>query len=216
MNANKFAIFLVAGSLHLTVAQAQFHSNFEPETEPLGAQLSVIAQQRSHLLSLRARDDSACSERFAVNDCRAAVRERYRAALADLDRQELLLNDQDRRARAALRLQALEDKAPRGHDVQDRVVPVLPDGEAFDPTPAALRAPLVPEIQDLPRTDGGSPGAFFDIQAAPTSKPDDRVPAARALALEERRQRAQTQASKRKGKSLPAPAAGATAAGRQP
>lgn len=216
MNAFRFAIFFVAISLHLTAARAQFVSNSEPGADHLRSQLSVIAQQRAHLLGLRAREDSACSERFAVNDCRAAVRERYRAALADLDRQELLLNDQDRRARAALRLQALEDKAARGHEVRDGVAPVLPDGQVFDPTPADLRAPLVPEIQDLPRTDGGSSGGLADIQAAPSSKPEGRIPAARASALEDRRQRAQTQAAKRKGQSLPAPATGATAPGSQP
>lgn len=216
MNALKFAIFFIASLFHLTRAWAQLHSNSELDPGNLGAQLSVLAQQRAELLAQRDRDDGACLDRFAVNDCRAAVRERYRAPLADLDRQELLLKDQDRRARAAVRLQALEDKAVRIHDSGEGSRPALLDPEAFEPTSSDLRAPLVPEIRELPRAEGGSSGGVVDIGMPSLTKPAGDLPAARASALQERRERAQNQVNKRKGQALPTPASEVRPQGAQP
>ncbi len=70
-----------------------------------------IAAERRQLEQRFALEDAACHDRFAVNSCRDGVSKRRREAVADLRRQELLLNDQERRARSADQLRKIEEKA---------------------------------------------------------------------------------------------------------
>lgn len=70
-----------------------------------------IAAERSQLEQRSAAEDAACHDRFAVNSCRESVGKHRREALADLRRQELLLNDQERRARSADQLRKIEEKS---------------------------------------------------------------------------------------------------------
>ena len=55
--------------------------------------------------------DVQCYQRFAVNDCLGEVRTQRRAVLADLRRQEISLNDTQRKRRAAEQLLRADDKA---------------------------------------------------------------------------------------------------------
>lgn len=87
------------------------------------ASLSVLAQtsndaERLRITSERAaleesfgREDTACYQKFLVNNCLGEVKIRRRDALADLRRQEISINDQERKARAAEQIQKTEDKA---------------------------------------------------------------------------------------------------------
>ncbi|MGV3571062.1 MAG: hypothetical protein ACO1PB_10725 [Ramlibacter sp.] len=52
----------------------------------------------------------ACYRRFAVNDCLDAARRQRNAAVADLRRQEVLLNDTERKRRAAQRLREIDER----------------------------------------------------------------------------------------------------------
>ena len=55
--------------------------------------------------------DVQCYQRFAVNDCLGEVRTQRRAVLAELRRQEISLNEAQRKRRAAEQLLRADDKA---------------------------------------------------------------------------------------------------------
>ena len=76
-----------------------------------GAERLRISTERSRLEAAQAIDETACYKRFWVNDCLQEVKERSRDALADLRRQEIVLNDEVRKAKAAEQLQKTEDKS---------------------------------------------------------------------------------------------------------
>ena len=89
---------LIAGS----VALAQTGSDAERER---------ISGERSRLEATFTREDTACYKRFLVNNCLDEVKIRRRDALADLRRQEIVLNDEARKAKGAEQLQKIEDKS---------------------------------------------------------------------------------------------------------
>jgi len=80
------------------------------------------AQQREWISSTRqnyqrefAAQEVACYQRFAVNDCLNESRRLRRELMADLRRQEILINDTQRKRRAArqlLRSDAQSDRSP--------------------------------------------------------------------------------------------------------
>ena len=89
---------LIAGS----VALAQTGSDVERER---------ISAERSRLEATFTREDTACYKKFLVNNCLDEVKIRRRDALADLRRQEIVLNDEARKAKGAEQLQKIEDKS---------------------------------------------------------------------------------------------------------
>ena len=89
---------LIAGS----VALAQTGSDVQRER---------ISAERSRLEATFTREDTACYKRFLVNNCLDEVKIRRRDALADLRRQEIVLNDEARKAKGAEQLQKIEDKS---------------------------------------------------------------------------------------------------------
>ena len=70
-----------------------------------------IAAERSSVDALYQREERDCWGRFAVNDCLADARARRRSTLADLRRQEISLNDGERKKRAAERLGSIEQRS---------------------------------------------------------------------------------------------------------
>lgn len=84
---------------------------------PAAAQQPDDAAERQRITAERARieaefeqDHKACYQKFAVNDCISDARAKRREQMADLRRQELVLNDAERRRRAAERLEEIEKK----------------------------------------------------------------------------------------------------------
>lgn len=82
------------------------------------SRMDMISRERSRIDSDRGRlenefltEDAACYKRFAVNSCLDEVNVRRRAALADLRRQEILLNDEERQIRGAEQLRKTEEKS---------------------------------------------------------------------------------------------------------
>ncbi len=59
-----------------------------------------IEAQRQRELTRHAQEEQACAGKFLVNDCLAAIRKRHRETLAELQRQEVLLNDAERARKA--------------------------------------------------------------------------------------------------------------------
>jgi colicin import membrane protein len=85
---------------------------------PVGAQAPQDdAAARAHIGAGRAQaearyadEEKTCYGRFAVNDCLNEAKTRRRTVLADLRRQEIALNDAERKRRSAERLQQLEER----------------------------------------------------------------------------------------------------------
>lgn len=74
------------------------------------AERARISAERGRVEADFGQAQQACYARFAVSDCIAAARSRRRDALADLRRQEVTLNDAERRRRAEERLRDLESR----------------------------------------------------------------------------------------------------------
>ncbi|MDD0837235.1 hypothetical protein PSQ40_01500 [Curvibacter sp. HBC61] len=88
-----------------------------PTVAPLAPQAPTVEQERSRIERERAAEmgrqqavESACYQRFAVNDCLAEARVKHREVLSDLKRQEVQLNDRERRLRAGEQLRRIEEK----------------------------------------------------------------------------------------------------------
>ncbi len=74
------------------------------------AERARIGSERAKLESAFAAQDTVCYRKFLVNNCLDEVKLKRRDALADLRRQEISLNAQDRKAKAAEQVQKTEDK----------------------------------------------------------------------------------------------------------
>ena len=70
-----------------------------------------IVLERSRLEAGFAAEDAVCYRKFLVNRCLDEVKIRRVEALADLRRQELSLNEQERKARAAAQILKTEEKS---------------------------------------------------------------------------------------------------------
>jgi hypothetical protein len=103
----KFVLFLFCCGLSLGAAMAQ-----SPDQEKAKNALdrSKIAAERARLEAGFQAEEAACKSRFAVNACLQEIRSRRNEAMADLRRQDLLINESDRKARAADQIQKTEDK----------------------------------------------------------------------------------------------------------
>lgn len=85
---------------------------------PAWAQSEAREQaEREHIAALRqqagaqlASEEAACYRVFAVNDCLKAARARSRERLSELRRQELRVNDAERKRRLAERERDLEER----------------------------------------------------------------------------------------------------------
>jgi colicin import membrane protein len=80
--------------------------------------LPSVSAERARIEAIRQRElsvfdarEAECYRRFAVNSCLAKVQSERRATLADLKRQEQVLNDAERRQRGAAQLRLNEEKA---------------------------------------------------------------------------------------------------------
>jgi len=72
---------------------------------------SKVAAERARLEAGFQAEEAACKSRFSVNACLQEIRPRRNEAMADLRRQDLLINEADRKARAADQVQKTEDKS---------------------------------------------------------------------------------------------------------
>jgi colicin import membrane protein len=102
-------------------------------------------------------EEAACYKKFAVNDCINEHRAVRRTALADLRRQEISLNDAERKRKGAEQIQRMEEKqktpAPPTEMQQRERKPAASQGSATPRTPRdpnEPRAPLSPRAN--PRT----------------------------------------------------------------
>ncbi len=91
-----------------------------------------IAKERAELEAGFNREDAACYKKFLVNRCLDEVKIRRQDAFADLRRQEISIDSQERKARGADQLQSTEDKAsPEKQQAEaDRRAQAMRDSDA--------------------------------------------------------------------------------------
>lgn len=85
------------------VVNAQTPSEIESMRQDIATQRSVV--EHSYTATLR-----DCYQQFAVNDCLISARQYRSAALAEIKRQEVVLNDDDRKRKAAAQVRKIEEK----------------------------------------------------------------------------------------------------------
>ncbi len=85
-------------------APAQVESNFATEK-------ARIARERNAAEALYKVEEKACYQKFAVNDCVKDARDKRRAVMTELHRQEVAVNDVERKRKAAERLQSIAEKS---------------------------------------------------------------------------------------------------------
>jgi colicin import membrane protein len=81
------------------------------DDEAAAAQLARIATQRSEAEAAFRAQEKACYSKFAVVDCLNAAKAHRRQVLADLRRQEISINDAQRKRKAAEHLRAIEERS---------------------------------------------------------------------------------------------------------
>lgn len=153
------ALLLATLSTGLWAQAAPKHSNLAGGLD-VRAERSRIASERQQVEARFKAEETACYQKFAVNDCIDAGRAERREKLADLRRQEISLNDAERKRKGAEQVQRMEDKQ------KDQVPPqpmqqrergkLTPQGKASGhlPREAAVakvpkpRTPHVPAVKD--------------------------------------------------------------------
>jgi len=72
------------------------------------AERERISRERGVTEASYTRSESACYSRFAVSDCLSEARKQRRLAMDELRRQELILNDMDRKTKAVEALKRIQ------------------------------------------------------------------------------------------------------------
>ncbi len=164
-----------------------------------------IKVEQAQVQSRFAREEAACYQRFAVNDCLQEARAHQRAALNDLRRQEIALNDVERKRKGEERIRRLNEKA-----AVSRPMPTAPDGvqqaAPAEPPPASSKsertqakkekrvavelAPHPAKVRKTPkpRSESKPPGTP-DVSAPPATGTKAPTQAEREQARQERVQR---------------------------
>jgi len=81
------------------------------QTADIDAQRAAIATERNRLEAGFLNEDAVCYKKFAVNSCLENVNARRSAVMADLRRQEILLNDVQRKSKAEQQIRKSQEKS---------------------------------------------------------------------------------------------------------
>ena len=81
------------------------------QTADIDAQRAAIATERNRLEAGFLNEDAVCYKKFAVNSCLENVNARRSAVMADLRRQEILLNDAQRKSKAEQQIRKSQEKS---------------------------------------------------------------------------------------------------------
>lgn len=87
----------------------------------LRAEQARLRDERAAAQARRSQEEAICKTRFAVTDCLDRTRRYWQPVLADLRRQEIALNELDRKQRSAEQQRKLDDKtSPEALEEQAR------------------------------------------------------------------------------------------------
>lgn len=135
----------------------------------IAAERTRLARERAQVEAAFKAEEKACYARFGVNDCLSAAKSRRRQAVGDLRRQELALNDAERKRKAMERMRSLEQKS--------------------DAAPSAASASL--PVTSAPSPDRGIRGTDRGAAAAKAAQQEKEVQLRRREAAEETQRRAE-------------------------
>lgn len=120
--------------LLLSVVAFAAHAQLAPAAAPASASIGDIERARINAERVRreagfAAEESACYKKFMVNNCLDAIKPKRSEAMADLRRQEVSLDEQDRKARAAEQIRKSEEKSSpeKQQEAADRRASALKD-----------------------------------------------------------------------------------------
>ncbi|MBF9266979.1 hypothetical protein, partial [Paracidovorax cattleyae] len=111
--AVSWALLTAAGPAVAAAAQddaEQARSAFEVAQAARTAERTRIQQERRALEARKKKEEAVCYQRFSVEDCLETVRSQVRDADGVLRKREVELNNAERREKATLRMQSIEQK----------------------------------------------------------------------------------------------------------
>lgn len=164
------------------------------------AERQRIAAERQAIASRFAAEEADCHRRFVVTSCVDAARARQREALNLLRHQELLLDDAERKQRAAARLDAIEARRAAAAS-QPAPAPVPPSSPSPRAEPPPPRPPTVPHAASPSASTAEAQAAARRAAAAKKRREDAAADRARIAERE-----AQHAAGGKKAAPLPLPA----------
>ncbi|MBC7434485.1 MAG: hypothetical protein H7332_00285 [Bdellovibrionales bacterium] len=92
-------------------AQQQAPQGAEPTQSQVQIERARISSERTAVDARYLAEEKGCYKKFVVNECLNEARARRRESLADLRRQDVSINDAERKRRAADEMRRLEEKA---------------------------------------------------------------------------------------------------------
>lgn len=98
------------GVLLLCLALTAACAHAQAEEASVAAERARLKQERERAEAEYQAQEKACYGKFAVNDCLATAKSRRREAVSDLRRQEVALNDAERKRKAAQRRLQIDGK----------------------------------------------------------------------------------------------------------
>lgn len=140
---NALRILGLAGFLALLATVARAQEALPPATSQANAERAAerqrIQQEKNAIAARLKQAETACYQRFAVEDCLRAARRGARAERAVLHQRESLIDDAERRERAQQRLKTVEQRQA-AHSAEERPAPRVAASR-----PARATDPAVPE-----------------------------------------------------------------------
>lgn len=128
-----------------------------------------IAEARAKADADLAAQEAECRTRFAVTPCLIDAREKHRAVVEPLRRDELMVDERERRQRAADRLERLSRKADAAREAASAAAAVPVPERAESGGRAGL--PLLPIRPRLRSGSASEPIAGVDAASAPSTEP---------------------------------------------
>ena len=125
------------------------------------AQRQRIARERAEAQAAYRRDEAACRQRFAVTPCMDEARARRRGVLERLDNEQAVLDEWERKRRAAERMERIEEKL-RQAESRPRPGMVVKPRQGAASAPPAAPAASAPPVDPAPQR----PAAAHDSAAA--------------------------------------------------
>ena len=177
------------------------------------AERERIETERRLIEAAFADEEGACLRRFIVTPCIEAVQARRREALAPLRHQELLLDEAERRARAAARLQGIEARrAAAAERPPEAPAPLPAEPQPGTPADAASAPALPPPTRATPSQDRSAAAEAAARRAAAAQRRRDAAAADRARIAERQAQQQGQRSAPLPVPGLPAAASAAPAA----
>lgn len=174
----------------------------------LDAERARVGKERAAAQARQAEEEAVCRKSFAVTDCLDRTRRRWQPVLSDLRRQEVALNDADRKQRSAEQQRKIEEKtSPQAQEeAAQRRAQALADHEERQSRAAAKASGPTPAGKPRDPQDAGE---RKDADLTPDQAAANAQAHARRLeeaqARKERQRQRQAERSKPAASALPVP-----------